>query len=221
MLFFGNEIIFLSVLFSAGVISFCLISVIFADTSGLSEFDERVMAFLESMKGQWSDWNISYEDGKVLYDLVVKGKCKNIFEIGTSTGLSTIWLAWAAAKTGGKVTTIEVHKERFDIAMDNFKRAGVSEYIDMLLGNAHDLVPEIKVPVDFVFCDADKDWYLKYFQILEPEIRIDGCFTAHNVLWAGRSNINQFIEYLKKNQDFHSYLEKGSGEGISVSCRIK
>jgi caffeoyl-CoA O-methyltransferase len=192
-----------------------------AQASWQSKLDAQVWRFLDDARESWSDWNVSLGDGKILYDLVLKGNCKSILDIGTSTGHSAIWLAWAAAKTGGKVISIEVHKERFDAALENFRKAGVAEYIDARLGNGHDLVPVIEGPVDFVFCDADKDWYLNYFQILEPKIAVNGCFTAHNVLWAGHSNINLFLEYLKKNPAFHTYLEKGSGEGISVSCRIK
>ncbi|MBN2403065.1 MAG: class I SAM-dependent methyltransferase [Spirochaetes bacterium] len=206
---------------AAGILCLCAIGVLYSQTSADSKLDAQVSVFLDNARGSWSGWNISYEDGKVLYMLVLKGKYKNIVEIGTSTGHSTIWLAWAAAKTGGKVITIEIDRGRYNTALENFKKAGVSDYIDVRLGDAHDIVPLIKGPVDFVFCDADKDWYVKYFQILEPKISINGCFTAHNVLWAGQSNINQFLEYLKRNSGFRTYIEKGSGEGISVSCRIK
>ncbi|MFH0974500.1 MAG: class I SAM-dependent methyltransferase [Spirochaetota bacterium] len=190
-------------------------------SSGQIKLDAQVSRFLEDARESWSDWNVSPKDGKILYDLVISGGFKNIVDIGTSTGHSAIWLAWAAAKTGGKVFTIEAHKERFDIALENFRKSGVMGYIDARFGNGHDLVPVIEGPVDFVFCDADKDWYLNYFQILEQKIVVNGCFAAHNVLWAGHSKINLFLGYLKKNPAYHTYLEKGSGEGISVSRRMK
>jgi caffeoyl-CoA O-methyltransferase len=220
-LFTSNSMTFITTAIFVGLFCICAISVIAGESSAQSKLDGQVSAFLNSARNSWSDWNVSHKDGKILYDLVLKGNCKNILEIGTSTGHSTIWLAWAASKTGGKVITIEVDKERYNAALVNFKKAGVADYIDARLGNAHDIVPVINGPVDFVFCDADKDWYLKYFQILEPKMSINGCFTAHNILWAGQANINQFLEYLKKNPNFRTYIEKGSGEGISVSCRIK
>ena len=77
------------------------------DSGGL---DARVSRFLEEARLSWSDWNIPYEDGKILYNLVLQGRFRNILEIGTSTGHSTIWLALAASKTGGKVTTIEIDR---------------------------------------------------------------------------------------------------------------
>ena len=60
--------------------------------------DEKVRSFLENRKGTWHDWNIPYSDGKVLYDLIIKKKYKKAIEIGTSTGLSAIWIAWALSK---------------------------------------------------------------------------------------------------------------------------
>ena len=63
--------------------------------------DEKVRMFLENRKGTWRDWNIPYSDGKILYDLILRNKYTKAIEIGTSTGLSAIWIAWALSKTGG------------------------------------------------------------------------------------------------------------------------
>ena len=100
---------------------------------GASGLDAQVSGFLNSSKSSWSYWNVPYQDGKILYDLVLKGTFKNILEIGTSSGHSTIWLAWAASKTGGMVTTVEIDKGRHEIARKNFKKAGVESYIDRVL----------------------------------------------------------------------------------------
>lgn len=181
--------------------------------------DARVSRFLKENRNSWTGWNVPYEDGKILYDLVVKNRFKNILEIGTSTGHSTIWLAWAASKTGGKVTTIEIDRGRYRVAQENFKKAGVAAYVDALLGDAHDLVRELKGPFDFVFCDADKDWYTQYFIDLAPKITAGGCYTAHNALRGG-SDVEKFLEHVRRDQRFKTTIERGSGEGISVSCTI-
>ena len=187
---------------------------------GQSEFDARVLGFLNSAQGSWSDLNVPYEDGKILYDVVLKGDFKNILELGTSTGHSTIWLAWAASKTGGKVTTIEIDKGRYQTAVGNFRRAGVARYIDAYLADAHTLVRALAGPFDFVFCDADKDWYLQYFLDVKTKISPGGCFTAHNVLWSRDQDIRKFVDYVKQDAAFQTRIERGSGEGISISCRI-
>jgi predicted O-methyltransferase YrrM len=184
-----------------------------------SHLDAQVARFLLENRNSWTGWNVPYEDGKILHDLIIKGRSKNILEIGTSTGHSTIWLAWAAAKTGGRVTTIEIDRERYRDALENFKKAGVAPYIDARLGNAHDLVRTLEGPFDFVFCDADKDWYLQYFIDLAPKISIGGCYTAHNTLRGGR-DVERFLDYARRNPGFQTTIERGSGEGISISCRI-
>lgn len=189
--------------------------------TGLSALDSRVSRFLEETRNSWSDMNVPYQDGKILYSLVLKGRFQNILEIGTSTGHSTIWLAWAASKTGGRVTTIEIDRERHEKALANFKKAGLASFIEARLADAHQLVPRLSGPYDFIFCDADKEWYLQYFLDLEAKISPKGCFTAHNVLWRFDPSIKKFLDHIKGHPGFRTYIEKGSGEGISVSCRIE
>ena len=104
------------------------------------DLDERVRTFLEKRQGTWRDLNIPASDGKILYDLIVKNKYKKVLEIGTSTGYSTIFIAWALGKTGGKLITIEIDEGRYREALANFKEAGLSEYVDARLADAHDLV---------------------------------------------------------------------------------
>jgi len=188
-----------------------------AENAGL---DTRVSRFLTGARDSWSDWNVPYEDGKILYGLVLKGGFKRVLEIGTSTGHSTIWLAWAVSKTGGTVTTVEVDKGRFEKARANFENAGVAPYIDARLADAHDLVPTLEGPFDFVFCDADKDWYLDYFKELQRKIQPSGCFTAHNVLWSNNTDIKRFLDYVRQTPGFRTTIVRGSGEGISISCKV-
>ena len=186
-------------------------------TTGL---DAQVSEFLNRARNSWSDSNVPYVDGSILHHLVLKDGHRNILEIGTSTGYSTIWLAWAASKTGGKVTTIEIDEGRHRTALDNFKKAGAAAYIDARLGDAHDLVRTVSGPFDFVFSDADKEWYLRYFRDLAPKVSVNGCFTAHNVLWESDPGIKAFLDYVTKDPKFRTTIEHGSGEGISVSYKI-
>ena len=80
------------------------------------DLDSRVKAFLDQRRNTWSQgvnyWNVRYEDGQALHDLVLKNGFKRLLEVGTSTGHSAIWLGWAAAKTGGRLTTIEIEPTR-------------------------------------------------------------------------------------------------------------
>ena len=72
--------------------------------------DEKVKKFLADHSGQWHDMNIPTTDGQLLYDLIIKGNYKSALEIGTSTGHSGIYIAWALSKTGGKLITIDIEQ---------------------------------------------------------------------------------------------------------------
>jgi caffeoyl-CoA O-methyltransferase len=181
--------------------------------------DRRVRAFLEKHRGQWYDMNVPSPDGQILHDIVLKHRLGRALEIGTSTGHSGVWIAWALAKTGGRLTTIEIDPGRHAEAKRNFEEAGVAALVDARLADAHDLVRQLPGPFDFVFSDADKDWYLQYFRDLEPKLEVGGCFTAHNVLRSGGRGAREFLDYVKKLTNYTTTVETGSGEGISVSCK--
>jgi predicted O-methyltransferase YrrM len=105
-------------------------------------------------------------------------------------------IAWALNKTGGKLITNEIHEGRHKKALANFKEAGLSEYIDARLADAHELVNKLEGPFDFVFSDADKEWYKNYFIALEPKLEVGGCFTAHNV--SGGQVQREFLSATRK-----------------------
>ena len=180
--------------------------------------DEKVSKFLNEHKGKWRDLNVPYEDGQVLHDIIVKNKYTSALEIGTSTGHSTIWIAWALSKTGGKLITIEIDKERREQALKNIEEAGLSKYVDARLADAHQLVKELPGPFDFVFSDADKDWYLQYFKDADPKLKAGGCFTAHNVL-NGYGGIQDFLDYVQQLKNYKTTIDRSSRSGISISYK--
>jgi len=199
----------------------CYISLLFSQENEKEiSLDEKVKTFLEKRRGTWIDMNVPESDGKLLYDIIIKNDYKNALEIGTSTGHSTIWISWALSKTGGKVITIDINEERHNEALANFAEAGLSEYIDARLADAHELVKELAGPFDFVFCDADKGWYKDYFIDVYPKLEAGGCYTAHNVsgksFWGGGAS--ELYEYIITLPDMETTLDK-SGNGLSISYK--
>jgi predicted O-methyltransferase YrrM len=183
--------------------------------------DEKVKKFLSDHSRQWYDMNIPTADGQLLYDLVIKGNYKSALEIGTSTGHSGIWIAWALSKTGGKLITIDIDEGRHKTALENFKKAGLSEYIDARLADAHSLVKELQGPFDFVFSDADKDWYKNYFIDVDPKLKVGGCFTAHNISQRGRGyggSQGAYLEYVMSLKNYETTVNT-SGGGVSISFK--
>ena len=200
--------------------SYLLINPVLAqETKETRSLDEKVKKFLENHRRKWIDWNVSEADGNVLYNLIIKNKYKKALEIGTSTGHSAIWMAWALSKTGGKLITIEIDESRYETALANFKEAGLSDYIDARVADAHELVKELEGPFDFVFSDADKGWYKNYFFILAPKLEVGGCFTAHNVLSPHWRGIGEFLDYVEGLPNFETLIDQSSQEGISISYK--
>ena len=181
--------------------------------------DEKVQAFLKSHRHEWRDSNVPESDGKVLYDLIIQNKYTNALEIGTSTGHSGVWIAWALSKTGGKLITLENDERRYRQALENFNEAGLSEYIDARLANAHEMVPQLEGPFDFVFCDADKGWYRNYLIDVLPNLAVEGCFTAHNVSDRRQRGIADFLEYLERLTNVETTIDRSSWSGISISYK--
>jgi predicted O-methyltransferase YrrM len=185
-----------------------------------AQLDEQVQAFLERHRGTWRDLNVPESDGRILHDLILKHQFTRALEIGTSTGHSGVWIAWALAKTGGRLTTIEIDPERHRTAVANFREAGLAPYIDARLGDAHEIVPEVPGPFDFVFSDADKEWYTNYVVAVWPKLVSGGCFTAHNVSGRGAgAGISEFLAYLKTLTDAVTMIDRSSRAGISISCK--
>jgi predicted O-methyltransferase YrrM len=181
--------------------------------------DEKVRAFLKNHRYSWYDMNVPESDGMVLYDLIIEHGYTRALEIGTSTGHSGIWIAWALSKTGGKLITVEIDKDRYEEALVNFKEAGLADYIDARLADAHDLVPELEGPFDFVFCDADKHWYTNYFKAVLPKLTVGGCFAAHNVSGRRWGGTGRFYDYVKDLPNVETSLVRESRAGISVSYK--
>jgi len=187
--------------------------------------DARIAAYLQVHRDEWHDFNVPYEDGEELERLVVGCKCKNILEIGTSTGHSTIWLAKAALRTGGHVTTIEIDPGRHQRAVSHFNEAGVSNLIDARLGDAMKVIPTLDGPVDFVFSDATwstqpANGYTEFFRIVEPKLAVGGLFTMHNVT-DGYGDDGRFFRYLEGLGTYETRIVRTSRAGISISRKLR
>ncbi len=208
----------------------------FSSVDDAGALDRQVQKFLDSRRGTWRDLNVPETDGKALHDIIVQRGYKSALEIGTSTGYSGVWIAWALAKTGGKLVTIEIEKHRYDEALANFRAAGLSKHIDARLGDAHEIVPALQGPFDFVFCDADKEWYVNYLKASLPKLSEGGCFAAHNVResfggWGGRGGFRRggwggeggdYLEYARSIPSLETkVLDLPGSGGLAVSYKKK
>lgn len=171
--------------------------------------------------------------GNFLNLLVSMGNSQAILEIGTAIGYSTIWLARAAEKTGGHVTTIDMNKDRRARALIYFERAGIQNIVTALEGDARKILPTIDATFDFIFIDAAKGEYLEYLNLIYPLIAPGGVLVVDNVLFRGWvvpgsdftpkydrmvNGLRRFLEDLCQNPDFTTTVLP-FGDGVSVSRR--
>jgi len=161
--------------------------------------------------------NVPQEDGRLLRLLTETVGAKNVVEIGTSNGYSGIWFALALRTTGGKLTTFEIDQRRASLARENFKRAGVDEFITLVEGDAHEEVKNLKEPIDLLFLDADKEGYIDYLEKLLPLIRPGGLIVAHNM------NVRQahppFVKAITTNPDLETLFVHMDHAGVAISMK--
>ena len=169
--------------------------------------------------------------GNYLNLLIHMSKAQSILEIGTAIGYSTIWLARAAEETGGRVTTIDLNKDRLKRSQEYFERAGLGNRITAIAGDARKILPTLDSTFDFVFIDAAKGEYLEYLSHIYPLIAPEGLLVVDNVLFRGWvvpgsdfpvkydrmvSGLRQFLQDLCQNSDFSTTVLP-FGDGLSVS----
>jgi len=183
------------------------------------ELDKKVRAFLDNNRRDWRDMNVPAIDGQLIHDIIVKNRYTKALEIGTSTGHSGVWIAWALSKTGGKLITIDIDETRYNRALKNFEEAGLSDIIDARLANAHEMVPKLKGPFDFVFSDADKGWYKNYFLAVDPKLETGGCYTTHNVSKRGyRGGNTAYLTFLEGLSNYETTVNSEGG-GVAISYK--
>ena len=139
---------------------------------------EELYAFGRSEGGMW---NVGREGGALLAWFIRLLDAKRVLEIGTSNGVSTIWMARALEETGGELVTLEVDPRKVAMATDNLKRAGLFDTVTIVEGPAIRSLEAIGGTFDLVFIDADKPQYPDYLEGVRDKVRPGSIIVADNV----------------------------------------
>jgi caffeoyl-CoA O-methyltransferase len=182
--------------------------------------DETVLPMLKRLPYNHGGMNVPPADGRILYDIIIENGYKRGLEIGTSNGYSTLWLGLAFKQTGGEVITIEIEEKRAKEARENFKKAGLDGVINSRINDAFKEITEIEGDFDFIFLDAWKPDYIKFYNMLYPRLKVGGTLTAHNVRSQGYQ-MRDFLDEIQNNPDLKTMINKDSRAGISISVRKK
>jgi caffeoyl-CoA O-methyltransferase len=183
-----------------------------AQTAGV----QKLLAEIKSKdKGQLA---VSEEDGRFLRVMVAASGAKRALEIGGASGYSAIWIGMGLRETGGRLVTIEYDPARAKELADNIRRAGLTDIVQVVSGDAFQQIPKVAGTFDFVFLDAWKKDYKRFFDLVYPRLDKGGLFIAHNVV-NKRSEMGDFLDAIQKHPTLWTTIVSPSGEGMSVSRR--
>jgi len=180
--------------------------------------------------GDIKKMQISVTQAYFMQLLIKINKVKQILEIGTFTGYSALSMA-LAMDADGLITCLDKNRETSDTANNFFKRANVNNKIDLIIGpaieNLNKLINENK-SFDLIFIDADKENYIKYYDLSFKLLSINGLIIVDNVLWKGEViNNNKNDKMTNIIKDFNTYIKNDNridktilpiGDGVTI-CR--
>jgi predicted O-methyltransferase YrrM len=180
------------------------------------EAEAKILKTLEEIqKTQGHRMNVPDVDGRLLRMMAEAIDANSVVEIGTSNGISAIWISLALKKTGGKLITHEIDPKTAALARENFAKAGVADIVTVVEGDAHETVSKLKGPIDMLFIDADKEGYSDYLKKLLPLVRPGGLIFAHNIGAAP-----DYVKAITTSPDLETtFFMEGAGMGVTMKKR--
>ena len=168
-------------------------------------------------KGQLA---VSEEDGRFLRVLVAARSAKSILEIGAASGYSGIWLGLGARESRGRVVSIEYDPQRAKEASANIQKAGLTDVVRVIHGDAFAEIPKLQGSFDLVFLDAWKPDYRRFFDMVYPRLDPGGVFLAHNVVNKA-AEMEPFLKAIQSHPGLFTSVVSPGSEGMSVSYKIR
>jgi predicted O-methyltransferase YrrM len=163
---------------------------------------------------------ISEEDGRFMRVLIASSGRKRALEIGGASGYGAIWMAQGLRETGGRLITIEYDPVRAKELVENIRRAGLTDVVQPIAGDAFKEIPKLQGTFDFVFLDAWKRDYKRFFDLVFPRLKARGLFLAHNVV-NKQSEMRDFLDEIQRSPAVWTAIVTPSSEGMSVSIKLK
>ena len=195
---------------------------------GLLPQRDQVLSDIETLAASSGIPIIGPAVGRVLFLLARLINARHVFEMGSAVGYSTIWLA-RGADENGVVYYTDTEEENARRAAVYFKKAGVSDRVRLLIGDALHLIDTVEGDFDLIFNDVDKDQYPQVFAKAYPRLRRGGLLVSDNVLWYGRvaegnrdaltEGVREFNRLIYSTDDLFTTILP-IRDGISVSLRL-
>lgn len=163
---------------------------------------------------------VSEEDGRFLRVTVASIGARRAVEVGGAFGYSAIWIGLGLRETGGHLTSIEYDPARAKAAAENVKKAGLADVVTIVGGDAFTEIPRMTGDFDFVFIDAWKRDYKRFFDVVMPRLRPRGLLLAHNVV-NKQGEMRDFLAAITDNPNLLTTIVRPSNEGMSISLKLR
>jgi predicted O-methyltransferase YrrM len=181
----------------------------------------ELVRLLQQIKAEDHDLlAVSEEDGRFLRLMAASSGATRALEIGGAIGYSAIWIGLGLRETGGRLTTIEYDPARARLLAGNIRRAGLSDIVRVVPGDAFNEIPKLSGDFDFVFVDAWKRDYKRFFDLVFPRLRPHGLFLAHNVV-NKKGEMRDFLSAIHDTPAVMTTIVSPSGEGMSVTSKLE
>lgn len=156
--------------------------------------------------------------GKFLAEEVRKAKPQRVLEVGTLIGYSAILMGKEMESTS-EIITIEIHRDEAELAGKNIVRAKIPAKVQIINGNALEVIPTLKGPFDFTFIDAEKNEYYQYLKLAEDKLRTSAVVFADNAgIFADQ--MGDYLDYVRKSGKYQSrYIQVGE-DGVEISMKL-
>ena len=163
---------------------------------------------------------VSEEDGRFLRVMVATRNARSVLEIGAASGYSGIWLGLGARETRGHVVSIEYDPQRAKEAAANIQKAGLTDVVRVVHGDAFVEIPKLQGTFDLVFLDAWKPDYKRFFDMVFPRLEPGGVFLAHNVVNKA-PDMEPFLKTIQNHPRLFTSIVSPGSEGMSVSYKLR
>jgi predicted O-methyltransferase YrrM len=161
---------------------------------------------------------VGSEKGKVLADVVGRFKPKHILEVGALIGYSAI-LMGKELEEDAHLTTIEIHNDEAKMAEENIKRAKVPPTIEVIVGDAKEVIPKLTGPFDLIFIDAAKNEYLDYLKLVEDKLHKGSIIVADNAgIFANQ--MGDYLNYVRSSGKYESEYVPVDEDGLEISVKL-
>jgi predicted O-methyltransferase YrrM len=158
------------------------------------------------------------DSARLLSMLAISKKAQHIVEIGSGVGYSTLWLAYAMSKVGGKLVTCEIDPARVAETQANLEKANLIDYVEILAGDARETLRNKEGTVDMLFIDAEPGLYETFFDVVYKRMEVGGMIVADDVIEL-ESELSDYVSYMQN----HSHLESTTvplGNGLEITVKV-